>query len=91
MFRSFLSVTLVGPAAFLLGRAIGFWRVRLAVGKLLALLPDDGTPDHVRVLPPPRTSTPERCRRAPRRPASDSPSAFSELVRAYFHAYDREG
>jgi len=37
----------------LLVRVVGFWRLRLAVGRVLALLPDEDVPDHVRVLPPP--------------------------------------
>ena len=85
-----LAVTL--SVAFLLGRALGFWRLRLAVGKLLALLPNEGAPDHVRVLPPPAdeyagtlSTTPAETRE--RLPAH----GFSELIRAYFHAYERDG
>ncbi|WP_142985667.1 hypothetical protein [Halorubrum cibi] len=81
----------VPVVAFLAGRAVGFWRVRLAAGRLLARLPDD-VPNHVRVLPPPADEyvgtlpVPPAVarRRLPR-------AGFSELVRAYFHAYDRDG
>ncbi|QAU14422.1 hypothetical protein EKH57_15015 [Halorubrum sp. BOL3-1] len=86
------AVAVTVSVALLFGRALGFWRVRLAVGKLLALLPDDGVPDHVRVLPPPDdeyagtlpTTPAETRERLPQR-------GFSELVRAYFHAYERDG
>ncbi|WP_281194309.1 hypothetical protein [Halorubrum sp. F4] len=80
------------PIGFLLGRLIGFWRVRIAVGRLLAQLPDEGVPDHVQVLPPP---TDEYAGTLPITPAETrerlSECGFSELVRAYFHAYDRDG
>lgn len=85
-------VVAVAPVTFLLGRAVGFWRVRLAVGKLLALLPDEGVPDHVRVLPPPPD---EYVGTLPRTPAATRrllpECGFSESVRAYVHAYDRDG
>lgn len=79
-------------AATVLVRSAGFWRLRLVVGRLLARLPNDGVPDHVRVLPPPADeyvgtlpTTPDETRdRLP-------DEGFSELVRAYFHAYDRDG
>lgn len=87
--RLLLAVT---PIAVLLARSAGFWRLRLAVGRLLARLPDDGVPDHIRVLPPPADeyagtlpTTPNETRR--RLPEE----GFSELLRAYFHAYDRDG
>lgn len=90
-FRAFAVSVVVIPVAFLVGRTIGFWRVRLVVAKLLALLPDTGVPNHVRVLPPPEDeyvgtlpTTPEETReRLPEH-------GFSELVRAYFHAYNRD-
>ncbi|MDB2224051.1 hypothetical protein PN419_05595 [Halorubrum ezzemoulense] len=90
--RALAALSLAAPAVFLVGRAVGFWRVRLAVGKLLALLPDDGAPDHVRVLPPPADEYAGTLQTTPAETREQLPEqGFSELIRAYFHAYDRDG
>ncbi|TKX42626.1 MULTISPECIES: hypothetical protein [unclassified Halorubrum] len=90
--RAFAALAVVAPAAFLLGRAVGFWRVRLVVGRLLALLPDEGAPDHVRVLPPPADEYAGTVPTSPAETRAMLPNrGFSELIRAYFHAYERDG
>ncbi|RLM62741.1 hypothetical protein DVK05_07575 [Halorubrum sp. Atlit-8R] len=90
--RALAALAVVAPAAFLLGRAVGFWRVRLAVGKLLALLPEEGAPDHVRVLPPPADEYAGTVPTSPAETRAMLPDrGFSELIRAYFHAYERDG
>ena len=79
------------PLAVLVGQSIGFWRVRLAFAKLLALLPDDGVPNHVRVLPPPADEYAGTLPTTPGETRERLPEhGFSELFRAYFHAYDRD-
>lgn len=89
---SLVAAVVAAVLVYAVRQVIGFWRVRLAVGRLLARLPNRGVPDHVRVLPPPADEyvgtlpvTPAEARR--RLPDA----GFSELVRAYFHAYDRDG
>ncbi|EMA66451.1 hypothetical protein C461_10438 [Halorubrum aidingense JCM 13560] len=78
--------------AFLFVRTTGFWRLRLASGRLLARLPDDGVPAHVRVLPPPADEYAGRLSATPAETRARLPDAgFSEQIRAYFHAYDRDG
>ncbi|WP_418285885.1 hypothetical protein [Halorubrum sp. DTA46] len=80
------------PVAFLLARTAGFWRLRLAVGRLLALLPDEDVPGHVRVLPPPANEYAGTLPTTPAETRERLPEAgFSEIARAYFHAYDRDG
>ena len=80
------------PVAFLLLRTVGFWRLRLAIGRLLALLPDEGLPDHVQVLPPPADEYAGTLPTTPAETRKRLPEAgFSEIARAYFHAYDRDG
>ena len=78
-------------AVFAVRLTAGFWRLRLGLGRLLARLPERA-PDHIRVLPPPAEeyvgtlpwSPAEARERLPR-------VGFSQQVRAYFHAYDRDG
>ena len=72
---------------------IGIYRLRLAVGRLLAAIPDAVMPRHVSVLPPPPSERvgvwdvdPAVARRRLR-----STYGFRRLVRAYFHRYDRDG
>ncbi|ELZ48934.1 hypothetical protein C464_05970 [Halorubrum coriense DSM 10284] len=90
--RALAALSVAVPLAFLVGRGLGFWRVRLAVGRLLALLPDDGAPDHVQVLPPPPDEYAGTLPTTPAETRERLPEeGFSELVRAYFHAYDRDG
>ncbi|MGM0447955.1 MAG: hypothetical protein ACQERM_06860 [Methanobacteriota archaeon] len=90
--RALAALALAVPFAFLVGRALGFWRVRLAVGKLLALLPNEGAPDHVQVLPPPEDEYAGTLPTSPAETRERLPEfGFSELIRAYFHAYDRDG
>ncbi|WP_297885374.1 hypothetical protein [uncultured Halorubrum sp.] len=90
--RALAALAVVVPLALLVGRGLGFWRVRLAVGKLLALLPDDGAPDHVQVLPPPPDEYAGTLPTSPAETRARLPKeGFSELIRAYFHAYDRDG
>ena len=85
------AVPIVSVVGFLLGRTLGFWRIRLAVGRLLASLPD-GIPNHVRVLPPPADEFAGTLPHTPAETRARLPAfGFSELVRAYFHAYDRDG
>jgi len=91
--RSVWLVVFVGLAAALFShpRPIGLWRLRLVAGRLLARLPERA-PTHVRVLPPPpdeyvgtiqASPATVRRRHLPR-------AGFDELVRAYFHAYERD-
>ena len=92
--RSVWLVALAGVVAALFSRSrpLGAWRLRLAAGRLLARLPERA-PTHVRVLPPPQD---EYVGTIPASPAAvrrrHLPRAgFDELVRAYFHAYERNG
>ncbi len=90
--RALAALALAVPFGVLVGRVLGFWRVRLAVGRLLARLPDEGAPDHVRVLPPPEDEYAGTLPTTPAETRERLPECgFSELVRAYFHAYDRDG
>jgi hypothetical protein len=85
------AVPIVSVVGFLLGRTLGFWRIRLAVGRLLASLPDRA-PNHVRVLPPPPDEYAGTLPTSPAETRERLPAfGFSELIRAYFHAYDRDG
>lgn len=80
------------PVGGLLARSVGFWRLRLAVGRLLARLPNEDGPDHVRVLPPPADEYAGTLPISPDETRERLPEdGFSELFRAYFHAYDRDG
>ena len=92
--RSVWLVAFLGLVALLFShpRPLGVWRFRLAAGRLLARLPERA-PTHVRVLPPPPN---EYVGTIPAPPAvvrrRHLPRAgFDELVRAYFHAYERDG
>lgn len=85
----------VGAAALLallaIRRTATFWRLRLGLGRLLARLPER-VPDHVRVLPPPAEEYVGTLPWSPTEARARLPRAgFSEQVRAYFHAYDRDG
>jgi hypothetical protein len=71
----------------------GVYRLRLAVSKLLAGVPDRLMPRHFSVLPPPVPEyvgiwdvTPADARTRLR-----SEFGFRRLLRAYFHSYDRDG
>src|SRR6056297_2471158 len=72
---------------------LGIYRLRLAVGRLLAAVPAAVMPRHFSVLPPP---PPERVGvwdvdPAVARRRLRSEFGFRRLVRAYFHCYDRKG
>ncbi|WP_066411275.1 hypothetical protein [Halorubrum aethiopicum] len=85
------AVPILSVVGFLLGRGLGFWRLRLGVGRLLASLPD-AVPNHVRVLPPPPDEYAGTLPHTPAETRERLPECgFSELIRAYFHAYDRDG
>ncbi|MFC5279566.1 hypothetical protein ACFPM1_12480 [Halorubrum rubrum] len=90
--RLLLAVVSVAPLlGFLVGRGLGFWRLRLGAGRLLASLPD-AVPEHVRVLPPPPDEYAGTLPYTPAETRERLPECgFSELFRAYFHAYDRDG
>jgi len=72
---------------------LGIYRLRLAVGRLLAAVPAAVMPRHFSVLPPPPPEyvgvwdvDPAVARQRLR-----STYGFRRLVRAYFHCYDRDG
>ena len=85
-----VAVVAVLLAALTLRRTAGFWRLRLGLGRLLARLPER-VPDHARVLPPPAAEYAGTLPYSPAEVRARLPNAgFSEQVRAYFHAYDRD-
>lgn len=89
--RRRLLLALCPLIGFLVGRGLGFWRIRLLVSRLLVRLPDE-LPNHARVLPPPPDEYVGTLPVPPATARRRLPQAgFSEIVRAYFHAYARDG
>lgn len=72
---------------------VEIYRLRLAVGRLLAAIPEWAMPRHFSVLPPPAPEyvgvwdvDPAEARARLR-----SEFGFRRLIRAYFHCYDHDG
>jgi len=98
LLRTLLGVVLVGClAAGWLGlrssSGIGSWRLRLTAAKLLSTIRPASLPRPLRVLSPPDSEyagvwsvSPEQARRQ-----LFDRYGFSQLARAYLHAYDIEG
>ncbi|MFW6321802.1 MAG: hypothetical protein ACOC0Z_08110 [Halohasta sp.] len=87
---AFLVVALVSLVAV---SRLGFYRVRLLASRLLTTLPDWAVPHHLSVLPPPPAEyvgvwdVPP----AEARTRLHSAFGFREVIRAYFHSYERDG
>lgn len=72
---------------------LGFYRIRLLASRLLTATPSWAIPHHLSVLPPPAPEyvgvwdvAPDEARHRLR-----SEFGFRQLVRAYFHSYERDG
>ncbi len=91
--RNLLAVILLSIALLALARALPIWKIRLLGARISNRFPPEVVPTPVRVLPPPESEYLGVWERPPEaaRATLLEEYGFKQMIRAYLHAYERNG